>query len=99
MNKAPGAIFTTRHFLRNLQMGKLESYIRLNLKGLSGTQIQAYWVDSQVRKAAKFCEYSTKCLSYFLRSVKTFFVQEKQRMGSKFQTIFFSSAKVLEYGF
>ncbi len=49
MNVTPGTVFTTLHFLRNLQMGPIGlslHYIRL--EGLPGTNTLVYWVKISV---------------------------------------------------
>ncbi len=50
-----GAVFTSLHFLHNLQMGPISSVHGLN--GLGGTNILAYWTNVLVTKEIKGCKY------------------------------------------
>ncbi len=45
----PGTVFTTLHFLRNLQMGPIGLSLHyIILEGLPGTNTLAYWVKISV---------------------------------------------------
>ncbi len=54
------AVFTTLHFLPNLQNGpnKPDNYSTLHWKGLPLTNTQGYWAHSWVTKKMKCCEYN-----------------------------------------
>ncbi len=62
----PGAVFTTRHFLRNLRRrsNRLECYITLSWTGLPMINSLNFLACSFVTKKMKFCEHEPMVPSY-----------------------------------